>query len=756
MSHEHTWRLEDSFLRELTAPEPPAPHTALAVRRIGRRRFLQLSGISGAVLVLGGAAVPRACAGSAAAAPAAFAPNAWLAIRERDILIYAVNPELGQGVKTSLPMIVAEELDAAWGDVRVEQAAIDAARYGQQFAGGSRSVPTHWEPLRHAGAAARTMLVGAAAARWGVSSVECSTADSHVLHAASGRRLSYFELAAEAARQPVPRGDALKLKSRDEFRLLGQRIGGVDNRAIVTGAPLFAADLDLPGLLTAVYQKGPATGARAREANLEEIKRLPGVVDAFILEGNGLVNELMPGVAIVARSTWTAFKARAALRVDWDESDAATDSWSSAIRAAEDVLGKDGAIEIAARGDVEAALAGAARTLEADYRYAFVSHAQLEPQCCVAWQRDGALELWAPTQAPQRALPLLAHVSGLAPERITVNQWRGGGGFGRRLVNEWMCEAAAIAQRVAGPVRLQWTREDDMQHDFFRAGGFHRLTAGLDADGRLAGWRHRLVSFSADGSNAVSGGQLSPQTFPGPLPARHRLSQTLLPWRTPCGPWRAPGSNVFAFVVQSFLHEMAVAAKRDHLEFLLEQLGPPRWLQEGNAGALHTGRAAGVIRLAAEKAGWGRALPPGRGLGLAFYFSHAGHVAEVAEVSVDANRRVTVHRVTVAADVGPIVNRSGAEAQCEGSVIDGVSTLFALAVTHENGRVQETNFHRYPLLRMAQAPAVDVHFIESDFPPTGLGEPALPPLAPAVCNAIFAACGERIRKLPIREEGFTA
>ena len=753
MSHDHTWRFDDTFLRALAAYELPALQSALAVRRIGRRRFLQLSGITGALLVLGAAPVARARTGADPAARA-FAPNAWLAIRERDILIYAVNPELGQGVKTSLPMIVAEELDAAWDDVHVEQADIDAARYGQQFAGGSRSVPTHWEALRHAGAAARAMLVGAAAARWGVAPAECSTAESHVLHGPSGRRLSFFELAAEAARQPVPHGDALKLKSRDGFRLLGQRIGGVDNRAIVTGAPLFTGDLQLPGLLTAVYQKGPATGARPREANLDEIKRLPGVVDAFILEGNGLANELMPGVAIVAKSTWAAFSAKAALRVEWDESEAATDSWSGAIRAAEDILGKDGAIEVAARGDVEAALAGAARTLQADYRYAFVSHAQLEPQCCVAWHRDGGLELWAPTQAPQRALPLLANVSGLAPERITINQSRGGGGFGRRLVNEWMCEAAAIAQRVAAPVRLQWTREDDMQHDFFRAGGFHRLTAGLDAQGRLAGWRHRLVSFSADGSNAVSGGQLSAQTFPGSLPAQHRLSQTLLPWRTPCGPWRAPGSNVFAFVVQSFLHELAVAAQRDHLGFLLEQLGPPRWLQEGDPGALHTGRAAAVLRLAAEKAGWGRALPPGRGLGLAFYFSHAGHVAEVAEVSVDADKRVTVHRVTVAADVGPIVNRSGAEAQCEGSVIDGVSTLLALAATHENGRVQETNFHRYPLLRMAQAPAVDVHFIESDVPPTGLGEPALPPVAPAVCNAIFAACGQRIRRLPIREEGF--
>jgi isoquinoline 1-oxidoreductase beta subunit len=753
VSSESPWQFDDSFLRELEMAANDAGQVAFAVRRISRRRFLQLSGIAGGVLVLG--AGPARAAGDAAGREP-FAPNAYLVIGERDILIYAVSPELGQGVKTSLPLIVAEELDAAWSDVRVEQSAIDEKRYGSQFAGGSRAVPTHWQALRHAGAAARQMLVGAAAARWGVPPAECRTSQSRVQHAASGRQLSYFDLAAEAARQPLPAADRLRLKERAEFRLLGSRVGGVDNRAIVTGAPLFAGDLRLPGQLCAVYQKGPATGARPRGANLAEIRALPGVVDAFILEGNASVNELMPGVAIVARNTWSALRAKAALRVDWDESGAAKDSWSDAVAQDSRLLREDGGKVVSEEGEVDAGLADSPRVLEADYRYAFVAHAQLEPQCCVAWRREGRIELWAPTQAPQRAIPLVAKVTGLPPERVTVHQQRGGGGFGRRLMNEWMCEAAAIAARIDAPVRLQWTREDDMQHDFFRAGGFHRLHAALDARGRLAAWRHRFVSFSADGKNPVSGGQLTAQSFPGPLPPNHRLTQTLLPWRTPCGPWRAPGSNVFAFVVQSFLHELAVAAGRDHLEFLLEQLGEPRWLQEGNPGALHTGRAAAVIRLAAEKAGWGRQLPAGRALGLAFYFSHAGHVAEVADVSVSADKRLTVHRVTVAADVGPIVNLSAAENQCEGSVIDGLSTMLALAVTHESGRVQPTNLDRYPLARMRQAPEVDVHFVESDHPPTGLGEPVLPPLAPAVCNAVFAASGQRIRRLPISEEGFTA
>ena len=318
-----------------------------------------------------------------------------------------------------------------------------------------------------------------------------------------------------------------------------------------------------------------------------------------------------------------------------------------------------------------------------------------------------------------------------------------------------MVEVAAIANRLDVPVKLQWTREDDMSHDTFRAGGFHQLDAGLDAEGRISAWRDRFITFSRDGNRPVSGGSLSPWVFPAGVLENCRYEQTALEWKTPCGPWRAPGSNVFGFVEQSFIHELAVAAGRDHLEVLLEMFGEPRWLAEGNARALHTGRAAGVVKLAAEKAGWGREMPEGRALGLAFYFSHAGHIAEVADVSVDADRRIKVHSVTAAADVGPIINLSGAENQVQGSIVDGLSTMLGQAVTHENGRVEQSNFDAYPMLRMADTPEVDVHFIESDYPPTGLGEPALPPLAPAVCNAIFSATGHRIRTMPIAREGYS-
>jgi isoquinoline 1-oxidoreductase beta subunit len=393
--------------------------------------------------------------------------------------------------------------------------------------------------------------------------------------------------------------------------------------------------------------------------------------------------------------------------------------------------------------------------VSAFYQYAFVSHAQLEPQNTTAWFHDGTMELWAPTQTPQGAEAAVAKVLGLAPDQVVLHQMRAGGGFGRRLMNDPVVEAAAIARRVNAPVKLTWTREDDMAHDFYRAGGFHALQGALDTDGKLTAWNNHFISFTPDGEEPVRGGDIDGDTDRGPFVPNYRITQSLLPWQTPCGYWRAPGSNVIAFAHQCFLHELSTAGGRDHLEFLLELMGEPRWLDDGNPFALHTGRAAGVLRRAAQEAGWGGSLAEGHGLGLAFYFSHAGHVAQVAEVSVGANKQLNVHRVTVVADVGPIVNLSGAENQVKGSVIDGLSAMLGQRVTFEDGRAQELNFHQYPLLRMPRAPAVDVFFIESDFPPSGLGEPALPPLAPAVCNAIFAATGERVRRMPLTEAGYS-
>lgn len=725
-------------------------HTTWRIERVDRRVFLQLTGVASAGLVLG------ISSAESAEGSGTLTPNAFVEISAAGIVIFATQPEIGQGVKTSIPMILAEELDVAWSDVEVRVSPIDQKKYGIQTAGGSTATPRNWNPMRKAGAVARAMLVDAAARTWGVPVAECSTRDSHVTHEPSQRRAHYRELASLAATLPVPDPESVPLKSRANYRLLNTRVPAVDGRKLVTGRPTYAIDVRLPGMVHAVYVKCPRIGGRVRNANLDEVKREPGVLDAFVVEGNGDVTELKPGVAIVARDTWAAFSARQKLRIEWDDSSASNDDWAAALSRAQELAKGDGAEVVGERGDVSRAMAEAQRTIAGEYSYAFVSHAQLEPQVCTAWSKaDGTVEVWPPSQTPQRAQAVVAKVLGIPESSVLIHPQRLGGGFGRRLNNDVSCEAATISRRVSAPVKLQWTREDDMRNDLVRAGGLLSLKAAIDERGRATAWHAHHVTFSPDGKRIVSGGNLRAEEDFAPLMPNLRVTRSTLPWTSPCGFWRAPGASVLAFPLQSFLHEMSVAAGRDHLEFLLELLGEPRWLPPATPGALNTGRAAAVLKLAADKAGWGRRLPKGRALGLAFYFSHAAHVAEVAEVSVDRSRRITVHGVTVAVDVGPIINLSGAESQCQGSVIDGLSAMAAQKLTYVNGIVQETNFDRYPLRRIGSEPRIDVHFIQSEYPPTGLGEPVLPPVAPAVCNAVFAATGQRIRQLPISEAGFS-
>jgi len=739
----------DDELRELMcAVESGTRATCFRAVKLDRRNFLKLTGLAGGGLVL--AFSMGGEAGAAAANAGEFAPNAFLRIsRKGAITIYSKGPEIGQGIKTAFPLIIAEELDASWSDVNVLQAPVNPAVYGRQSAGGSRSIPDSWDQLRRAGAVARSMLVTAAASTWKVPASECSTRDSAVWN--GKRKLGYGALVAKAAALPVPDAATVRLKERSEYRLLGKSYTGVDNHQVVTGAPLFGIDQTLPGMKIAVFQRCPATGGKVRSANLDEVKKLPGVRDAFVIEGNGKTTEVMPGVAIIADTTWAAFEASKQLKVEWDESTASKDSWSELVKRAVELSRlPTGEKTLVNAGNVEAALKGAAKTVTGFYTYPFVSHAPLEPQNCTAWSHDGILEFWAPTQTADRALETVAGALGVTVDKIKINQTRVGGGFGRRLMNDYVCEAGAIAQRYNAPVKVVWTREQDMSHDFFRAGGFHSLTGGVDAQGKLVAWRNHFITFTHDGKVPSSGADWAANQFPGLNLPDYQLSHSLLPIKTPTGPWRAPRSCSVAWVIQSFLHELSAVAGRDHREFLLEVMGEPRVLE----GGLNTGRAADVIKLVTEKAGWGRKLPEGHGMGLAFHFSHAGHFAEVAEVSVDANRKIRLHRMVVAGDIGPIVNMSGANNQCEGGVIDGYSTMLGLEITMENGRIEQSNFHQYPILRIAHQPQVDVHFIQSDNPPTGVGEPALPPVAPAICNAIYAATGHRVRTLPLTKEGF--
>lgn len=722
-----------------------------------RRTILKMGTAAGGGLVLGFMLTPgsRAEAAADAEVSASFVPNAFVEVHsDGRIQIYSKSPEIGQGVKTALPMIVAEELDAAWSDVDVEQAPLNEKVYGRQFAGGSFAVPSSWDQLRQAGATARSMLVSAAAQQWGVDAATLTTSDSHVIDPASGEKVSYGAVADAAAELPVPDAESLTLKTRDQYKILGSWITGVDNDKVVSGAPLFASDVVVPDMLYATYEKCPAFGGEVASANLDHVKSLDGVVDAFVLEGTGKPAEIMPGVAIVATSTWAALRAKEALEVEWDESNASKDSWSEAQKAAMDLAGTKGKQAIFSKGDVAAA-AERGTTVKASYSFPFISHVPMEPQANVAWHRGDEIEVWASSQTPGRALAAVSSIFDLPEDKVTIHQIRAGGGFGRRLYNDVVCEAVAISERVGKPVKLQWTREDDTRNDHYRVGGFYHLAGTVDEGGSLSALDYHFVTFTADGEKPVSGARVGESDFPVPLIENAEISQTMLPWKIPCGALRAPHSNTCGFVFQSFLHELALAANKDHVEFLLDMLGEPRWLDPGNIRALHTGRTADVIKLAAEKSGWGTELPDGHHLGLGFYFSHAGHIAEVAKVSVDAAGDIKIHNVTVAADVGPIVNMSGAKNQIEGSVIDGISALAGQQLTIENGRVEEGNFDTYPLLKMADAPHVDVHFIQSEFRPTGLGEPALPPALPAVTNAIYAATGQRVRSLPVSLEGIS-
>ena len=730
-----------------------------------RRGFIKVaSGAAGGlVLGLSMGAPGEAQAQSAGPPQRPFAPGAFVRIApDGKITLISKNPEIGQGIKTGFGVILAEELDAKWSDVTVEQAEVNRAVYGSQMAGGSMSIPRAWDELRYAGAGARAMLVAAAAKQWGVPGSDLTTSDSTVIHAASGRTASYGSLATAAAALPVPDIGSLRLKTRKEYKLIGKRFTGVDNAALVRGQPLFALDVQLPGMKYASIAKCPSVGGKAKSFNAEEIKKLPGILDAFIVEGTPPVTDVMktgvlPGVAIIGKSTWAVFSARKALKIEWDTRTASKDSWTDFVKQASALASKtQGEVVVKTKGDVDLALAAAKtnnKTVEAFYQFGFVSHAQLEPQNTVAWFKDGAVELWAPMQVPDPAL--VAAAAGLPADKVKLNQMRVGGGFGRRTMNDFVCEAAYLSRRVEGPVQVVWSREDDMRHDAYRVGGFMGYRAGLDAQGKLSAFDAHMVSFKDTASGKVSkGGGISPSEFPADYVDDYRASQSLMPLSTPTVWWRAPGASTMAWVQQSFLHEVAVAAGRDHVEFLLELFGRRTGQAAPPAAGLDPDRAIGVIKLAADKAGWGKPLPKGHHLGLAFYFSHLAHIAEVAEVSVDASKKVTVHRVTVAADVGPVINLSAAENQCEGSVVDAIGTM-GLEVTIEDGAAQQTNFDRYPLPRMAISPQVDVHFVQSEHSPTGLGEPVFPPVVPAICNAIHAATGHRVRTLPITKEGFT-
>jgi isoquinoline 1-oxidoreductase subunit beta len=672
--------------------------------------------------------------------------NAFVQISNDGIVtIMSKNPEIGQGIKTMLPMLIAEELDVDWNNVRIEQALSDPARYGVQFAGGSRATPMNWDALRRVGAAGRQMLVTAAAQGWSVPAAECETSSGKVVHLPTKRSMSYGALASKAAALPAPDLARVPLKDPKDFRIIGKSHPGVDSPLVVAGKPLFGIDVTVPGMLYAVFVKSPVFGGTVAGANLDAIRSQPGVRDAFIVSGGPEFNGVAGGVAIVATNWWLADRAREKLEVMWDEGPTAAQSTDGFARRALELAALAPALKLASDGDVSQALGSSSRTLEAAYSYPFIAHATLEPQNCTAHFHDGKVEIWAPTQNPDAGRKIVAKTLGLTDADITIHMIRCGGGFGRRLMNDYMVEAARISKQVGAPVKLLWNRQDDLQHDFYRPAGFHFFKAGLDASGKLQAFSDHFVSFGENGK-AASSADMSENEFPAKFVPNLELGMSLMPLGIPTGPLRAPRSNALAFVFQSFIDEIAHAAEQDPLRYRIALLGERRIV-----GAFDSGRMIDVLTLVGEKSGWGkRALPKGSGMGVAFYYSHLGYFAEVVHASVGQGGRVSVDKVWVAGDVGSqIINPTGAENQVQGAALDGIGEALGQVITLVDGRVTQSNFNDFLLLRMNQAPPVEVHFLKTDHPPTGLGEPALPPVVPALCNAIFAATGVRIRSLPI-------
>ena len=731
---------------------------------VDRRSFLKVTATSAGGVMIGLYMEPELKAQGRGGPPQPPPdPHVYVKIAaDGTITIVAKNPDLGQGVKTMLPMMIADEMDADWKQVKIEQADFDDKKYAGQIAGGSTATPTNWTPMRQAGAAARAMLITAAAQTWNVPESQLSTSAGKVIDKSSNKTIGYGELASKMAALPMPALNTLKLKDPSEYTIIGHSQTQREMPNIVTGKPVFAIDMVVPGMGYAAFEKCGVFGGKVVSSNIDEIKKMPGVKAAFVVERPVSTDAIIAGdpglengIAIVAETWWHAQQARKKLQVQWDEPAAHKTASSAGFAAKADDLHKNGPKwDLRKDGDVEAEFAKSDnKVLEAAYSYPFISHAPLEPQGCTAHYKDGKCEIWSNSQIPGSGRNLAAQVTGLQQSDITFHMVRGGGGFGRRLTNDYVAEAAYISKEAGMPVKLLWSREDDIQHDYYRPGGFHYLKGAVDSSGKLVAWHNHFISYG-DGKRFVTAANLGPTEFPQHFVANYHAEASVQNLGIRTGSMRAPGSNALAFVMQSFIDELAHAAGKDPVEFRMALLNAAPAVP----GSMNPDRMKSALQLVAEKSNWGKTkLPKNTGMGVAFHFSHQGYFAEVAEVSV-INKKLKINKVWMAADVGsPIINPSAAENICQGGIIDGIGELMDQEITLENGRVVQTNFHQHKMVRMSQAPPeIECHFVKSNFPPTGLGEPAMPPILPAVANAIFAASGVRVRQLPmVKSTGIT-
>jgi len=712
-----------------------------------RRGFLKVSAAAGGALLVGfyipgcgrrtANAAGHAPDSEPASDPAAFAPNAWVRIDpQNNVTVMVASSEMGQGVMTSIPMLLAEELDADWSRVRAEFAPVAKAYtnpiIGQQLTGGSTAVRGFWKPVREAGAAAREMLVAAAASTWGVPASSCRTRDSQVIHGESGKKLSYGDLAAKAAKEKVP--DSVFLKEPSEFRLIGTPARRLDVPAKTNGSAVFGQDVQLQGLLVASVERCPVFGGKLKRFDASKAKAVKGVKDVFAIDS---------GVAVVADGFWPALQGRKALKVEWDEGPHRNLSSADIRKQFEQAVDKG--VKARREGDPESALKKAAKTVEAVYEVPYLAHACMEPMNCTAHVRSDGCEIWVPTQAQTGTQQTAMHITGLPAEKIQVHTTFLGGGFGRRSERDFVADAVQISKHLGKPVKVLWTREDDTRHDFYRPAAYGRLQAALDDSGAPVAWIHRIASPSimsrvAPGrvnngidNTSVEGAKNLPYAI-----ANLEVTYAMVNPGVPVGFWRSVGSSQNAFITECFLDELAAAGGRDPYQLRRDLLrGHPRH--------------RGVLELAAEKAGWDTPAPKGRHRGIAVAQSFASYAAQVAEVSVDQGK-VQVHRVVCAIDCGTVVNPDTVKAQMESAIVYGLTAALMGEITIENGRVKQSNFTDYPMLRMEQMPEVEVYIVPSDAHPGGVGEPGTPPIAPAVANAVFAATGKPVRRLPIELE----
>lgn len=670
-----------------------------------------------------------------------FAPNQWLRI-DRDGVVTIINsvPEMGQGSMTTMPMIVADELDADWDRVRVEAAPTDPSLYAnpvtrQQSYGGSRGVRDHLEPLRKAGAAARQMLREAAAQEWGVPLDEVTTEPGVVVHVPTGRRLLYGQLVDRAQALPVPQNPPLKTK--DQFRYIGKARARVDVPQKVNGQAVYGIDVKVPGMLVASIEKCPVVaGGKVKSFDATAPKAIPGVKH---------VVQVTSGVAVVADSFWTALQGRKALKVVWDHGPLGQLSSAGIAKEHETAAGQPGLV---ARndGDTVAALAAGAKTFETAYQVPYLEHACMEPMNATAHVTADACTVWVPTQNPGGSREVAARLTGLPVDRVTVNTTFLGGGFGRRGQTDYVVDAVEVAKAIGGgPVKVLWTREDDMTHSFYRPNTHNVFRAALDASGKPTAWFTRAVGAGLlRQRGGVPAGQVDGTSMAGLRDLPYDIPNVRIEWvdkdvGVPVGFWRSVGSSQNAFIVETFVDELAHLAGQDPYEYRRALLGK-------------SPRHKAVLELAATRANWGAPLPAGQGRGIAVCFSYASYSAHVAEVSVADDGAVRVHRLVCAIDCGIAVNPDQVKAQMEGGAVYAMTATLYGQITLDAGRVQQTNFHTYPMMRIAETPVTEVHILESGQPPGGLGEPGVPTVAPAICNAIFAATGKRIRRLPIRRD----